>query len=189
MFRTDALVVFRAKKPLALKMTKASDWNVGKSCCPLSWYLANPLVPSFLRITVFIIHLLSHMSTCDNYYKNPPQVCTMCLPFKDYTTDLVFGFIQVHNRTVRITPNKAVCDTSLNMNHPCKVSCKLNNNVIAVEQSHCVPPPSWLGPFLSTALPSPPLKGLGEISRGRAVLLFTLLWTKVPSYLHTGKCI
>ena len=64
-FRSDALVIFRAKVimtwPLALKMTRASGRNVGESYFPLSWSLENPLDPSFwsqLRITVFITLLL-----------------------------------------------------------------------------------------------------------------------------------
>ena len=62
MFRPDALVIFRAKvkatrgleDALALKTTRASGQNIGKSCFHLSWALENPLFTSFWRIMVFI---------------------------------------------------------------------------------------------------------------------------------------
>ena len=59
-FWPDALVIFRAKVifTLTLKITRASDRNVGESCFLLSWsiLIENPLVLSFwsqLRITAF----------------------------------------------------------------------------------------------------------------------------------------
>ena len=86
-FQPDPLVVFRAKVKLganifcenfvriffernfifttsftlALKTTRLSGQNVGKSCFPLSWSLENPLVPSFwsqLRIAVFTLRYI-----------------------------------------------------------------------------------------------------------------------------------
>ena len=62
---------------LALKKTRASGRNVGKSCFPLSWSIKNPLVPSNIHMYMYmyipvgkectllpVLHVISYISVC-----------------------------------------------------------------------------------------------------------------------------